>query len=234
MNIIDRHPYSFLTAATATVMLLMSVIILTACGDDSSGTYRQQRIYQEYALKYNASEDMLKASAMFRKSDRNGDTLTLESPSLVEFNGKGLEKLSHIYSVTMKGIPSELTFEWRDSDGLSYVNSFELTELTTENLPNHITRDADLFVSWEGQSLQPEYDEYARLSVKSERNSQINSATTRTGNEVRIDDRDMRYLASGPGTITLLRQAEFPLAQPTEVGGHCSVTWELDQKVEID
>jgi hypothetical protein len=234
MNFIDRHPYSFLTAASAAIMLLMSMFILTACGDDSSGTYRQQRIYQQYALKYNASTDVLTASAVFRKSDRAGNTLTLESPSLVEFNGKGLEKKNGNYSIDIRGLPNELTFEWKDADGLSYVNSFELTALITSNLPNHISRDSDLFVSWDGQSLQPEYDEFARLTIKSDRNSQINSATTRTGNEVRIDDNDLRYLASGPGLITLMRESEMPLTQSTEVGGHCSLSWTVDQNVEID
>ena len=97
-----------------------------------SNTIDQGNIYQQYSVR--RTPESLEIRALFRVHDRNGDTLTLSSPSQVTYNDKAMPRrdgfmLGVTYVADEQTYHASNKFAFTDTNGKTFTNTVNLEPL---------------------------------------------------------------------------------------------------------
>jgi len=215
-------------------LILLLAIVLSGCapGDTvRSSSIDPAEIYQEYDVsrgKYGTT-----AVAMFRVGGPGGQVIYLTADSQVEYNGILLKRDTRVYAdtagYTEYGAESraENTFIFTDPAGKDYKNSVATDPILLETGPLTIDRSRDIMIK-----LSRPVKENETLSTTIGLMSRDPQDKTDRGRFVKLDGNfaegrssiiirpeDLRGLASGKATISVMLKGEKPLDEGTPRGG---------------
>jgi hypothetical protein len=203
--------------------LLLSAMV-TACKRESSSDVNQKRIYTQYELFYNETEDITYARAWFRFGNETGTLLELASPSVVTFEGEKLafNGLLAYYEKKFPGYKSTGTFHWEDTEGTAYDNVASIHPIHFGAIPDSLARNAAFSIPWTGDPLAARESAGVWINGENEGDAQA-AVTLETGAAAIImPANQMEKIGAGPGKIYLQRRYFPELAQATDAGGFLS------------
>lgn len=206
---------------------LMLVLALAGCksnGPSNSGEVKQSDIYQSYAVRYNEATNETQASAAFRYKDADGNTLALENPSLVTFNGEPMDAQNtagnawyekYFRQVLSNGL--ECRFEFKDTEGKSYVNSIRFNAVLMGGVPETIQRGMPLSFTFKTADLNP--GETITVRLDDSVHSETLTLNTISANNKLVIPANVLNKLDGKVTMRITRYYKANLAQATEKGG---------------
>ena len=113
------------------ILILCSVVALSACKKEVSKLVDQDKIWTNYELFYDQNTDKTYATATFRFSTEIGTQLELSEPSSVTVDGSEMSWNSDLayYTFEFTGFKTAATFNWVDTDGNAYENDIEIRDI---------------------------------------------------------------------------------------------------------
>lgn len=210
-----------------TIYFLMLVLALAGCKSNepsNSGDVKQSSIYQSYAVRYNEATNETQASSAFRHGGADGNTLVLTSPSSVTFNGEPMDARNtagnawyekYFRQVLHNGL--ECRFEFKDTEGKSYVNSTRFNAVLMGGMPETVQKGMPLSFTFKTADLNPGETITVHLddSVHSET---FTLNTIGTDNKLVIPANVLSKL-DGKVTMRITRFYKANLTQATDEGG---------------
>lgn len=218
-----------------TIFSLFVLFSATSCQRESSGDVKQDRIFTQYELFYNANEDITYARAWFRFGNATGTLLELASPSEVTFEGDKLafNGVLAYYEKKYAGLKSSGTFHWEDTEGHTFDNTITVKPIAFGALPDSIARNAALTIPFTGDPLGT--NEVAGVWINGENEGDAQAALTiETGTSSIIVGLDkISKVGAGPGKIYMERRYSPTLTDATSAGGTISGVYRATTKAVV-
>lgn len=136
-------------------LIFILYLAFASCKMDETHDVNQRKIFTEYELFYNKSEDRTYAKAQFRHKKSNGNVLRLTSPSFIHFSDAPLEynTLTQSYEKIFDGFIEKGEFLWEDLDGNRYRNFITLTPIEIKDIQELNTQLGET-ITWSGAPLR--------------------------------------------------------------------------------
>ena len=210
-----------------------AALLVAACDIvEPSENVNQDRIWTDYELHYDESEDVTSARATFRFGGSTGTLLELSDESFVAVNGEELTRRTQpvtnvtYYEREFAGLEPDATFEFVDVEGTSYLNDIALRSIAVSSGAGPIDNDNSYEVRWSGQPLGAGEEVGAvlyrifggvALAVFTQRDVGATS--------IILDRAQLQNVEPGEAMLVLERRTAGTLSEPTEVGGRISARY---------
>ncbi|MCF8461807.1 MAG: hypothetical protein K9G46_13870 [Flavobacteriales bacterium] len=138
------------------VILLVVTFAATGCKKEISKNIDQDKIFTQYELFYDQTENVTYATATFKFSSNYGTKLMLSDPSTITLDGTEMDwdNENGYYQNQFDGFKSTATFHWVDLDGNSFTNTIDIRDIA---LPTTIANlhfaDSVTYFMWNGSAL---------------------------------------------------------------------------------
>jgi hypothetical protein len=212
-----------------TTLCLLSFLLLSACRRTETEEVKQDRIFCQYEIEYEATLDQTTARAYFKNKNANGSRLQLSDPSTVYFgtDGLGFDALCNCHQRVYSSRRDTGTFIWTDIDAKIYRNAADLTALSIDFPTNfrQISQNGDFVFAWQGAPLAA--DETISLTFEATANNETHTSTTTTDNAttLRITSDVLANLSIGEYRCQLSRSRQVNAEEKTDVGGTVKVQY---------
>jgi hypothetical protein len=213
-------------------LFLALAFLFHACTTEQSSDVKQDRIFTQYELFYNANEDITYARAWFRFGNATGTLLELSAPSQVTFEGEALSfvKLLGYYEKKMAGLKTEGTFKWEDSDGKSFQNKISLKPIEYGVIPDTVSRSKAFDIPWKGDALGDNEVVGVWINGINEGDAQAAITIQKGTNSIIMPLDRMSKIGIGKGTIYMDRRFSPALGEKTGAGGSISAVYRPKNK----
>ncbi len=213
---------------------LFLLLALMGCKREDSDTVDQDKIYQDYSLVYNGTEDKTYARASFRFSNVLGTALELAGGAEVKFNGQTMlwKNALAYYEMEFAGVLDSGTFAYTDADGNTFTNSIGMPDpISFPTNFQSLNQDGTSFtLSWVGNPLAA--DEGVNVSIEGTAENDLQLFNTQFDGATSIILGANKIGALGPGTADawINRNRPRDLAEATSAGGVISGRYEGAKK----
>lgn len=207
----------------------------TACTSNEIGESKdvaQDKIYQGFSVSYTEADPTAEVFCQFRFAGRNGTTLVLSSPSLLQLDGEKIKVDSSEYGGAyykavkpVNGFYGKHNFVFSTTDGKIYSNSFSFDGFKLVNVPASASKKTDLLLPFETTPLKG--DDYISVRTVNTDSSFDISHNYADGNAVKIP---AVYLNKQTGNQLMLEASitrKMPLQQTTSEGGMLEIHYNL-------
>lgn len=196
-------------------------LFFTACQTEDSSDVKQDRIFTQYELFYNANEDITYARAWFRFGNATGTLLKLSAPSEVTFDGSPLSfvELLGYYEKKTAGLKTSGTFKWEDTDGNTFENAISLKPIAFGNVPDTVARNAAFQIPWTGAPLGDDEVVGVWINGKEEGDAQAALTIEKGTTSIIMPLNKMSKIGDGAGKIYMDRRFSPDLSKATSAGG---------------
>jgi len=138
------------------VILLVTALALAGCKKEVSKNIDQDKIFTQYELFYNQTENITYAMATFKFSSSNGTKLMLSDPSTIMVDGAEMDwdNDNGFYQNEFIGFKPTATFNWVDLDGNSFTNTIDIRDIALPStIDNLHFADSVTYFMWNGSAL---------------------------------------------------------------------------------
>ncbi|MES2429668.1 MAG: hypothetical protein V4556_01950 [Bacteroidota bacterium] len=193
----------------------------------------QDKIYQNYDVKYVEGNDQVEISAQFRFAGKNGTTLVLDSPSRFEIDSN----LIKVDSNTYRGAYYETqrpasvfgrnhSVHFTDINNKKYTNEIAFDEFTLDNVPESALKSQPLNIGFKNAILN-ENDYIEITSVDSDSSFSITHSYKENSSSILIPAAQLQRQKAKKLTLSATLYRMVPLKHITLEGGMMSVTHTL-------
>ncbi len=171
------------------VILLVVTFAAAGCKKEISKNIDQDKIFTQYELFYDQTENVTYATATFKFSSNYGTKLMLSDPSTITLDGTEMDwdNENGYYQNQFDGFKSTATFHWVDLDGNSFTNTIDIRDIALPaTIDNFHFADSVTYFAWNGSPLDSS-----------------ESVTLTMDGVGEIDRRDFRLDTVGATTFTL-------------------------------
>lgn len=211
------------------ILCLLSVFALAACRQTETENLKQDRIFCQYEMEYQATPDQTTVRSYFKNRNANGSRLQLSAPSTVYFDadGLGFDDFCNCHQRVYSSRRDTGVFTWTDTDAIVYRNTANLTSLNID-FPtnfNQISQNGDFVFAWQGAALAA--DETISLTLEATASNDKHTASTTTDNAttLRISSETLASLPVGEYRCTLSRSRQVNAEEKTDAGGTVKVQY---------
>ena len=218
LNRIERK----MKATRVSILLALVVLATLGCRKEVSKNIDQDKIYTQYELFYDQTEDVTYASATFKFSSANGTKLKLSEPSSITVDGADMnwqEELGY-YRNEFSGFKSTATFNWVDLDGNSFTNTIDVRDIALPATINDLHfSDPVTYFSWNGSPLDS--SESVTLTIDGPGNTDTRNFSIDTvgATTITIDSVRLSQIDSGMVQLFLNLRYSPALTEQTTRGG---------------
>jgi hypothetical protein len=216
-------------SARQLILGLFAVLALAACRQTETENLKQDRIFCQYEIEYEATPDQTIVRTYFKNSNANGSRLQLSDPSTVYFDadGLGFDDFCNCHQRVYSSRRDTGVFTWTDTDAQVYRNAANLTGLNID-FPtnfNQMSQNGDFVFAWQGAALAA--DETISLTLEATASNDKHTATTTTDNAttLRISSDILASLPVGEYRCTLTRSRQVDAEEKTAAGATVKVQY---------
>jgi len=210
----------------AILLLLLSII---ACGEESINEVDQSKIYISLTLQYSLQNNKTSLIATYSDGGVTGKRIKLSSPASSYVNNEKMDEINDItfdpfgicYHKEKTGIINEAIFTFTDLNSKQYINA--VNSLSTIDFNSHtsksIGRSADWIITWDGSSIAK--DEKIELSLSMVDSIKVQSFFIDSVglSSITISQSELANMSAGNYKIHLSRSKVFPIQSTTKAGG---------------
>ena len=138
------------------VILLVVTFAAAGCKKEISKNIDQDKIFTQYELFYDQTENVTYATATFKFSSNYGTKLMLSDPSTITLDGIEMDwdNDNGYYQNQFDGFKSTATFHWVDLDGNSFTNTIDIRDIALPaTIDNFHFADSVTYFMWNGSAL---------------------------------------------------------------------------------
>lgn len=204
------------------LLLLIVTAGLVSCEKEISSKVDQDKIWANYELVYNKSEDATLARATFHFSSINGTKLKLSEPSYVTVDGNEMpwDSDNGYYESSFSGLKSDATFYWEDIDGLGFTNSIEVHDIAFPATINELHySDSVSYFAWDGLAVDSSETIGLTIDGSGSTDARIFSVSEFGATQITIDSITLSQIDSGMVSLVLNRRFRPELLEGTTRGG---------------
>ena len=217
-------------------VLLIGLLIFSACKREDSVNIDQQRIYANYEYVFNSDNNQSTATATFHIDNNSGTKIELTYPGRVEFNGEGMTYRNGSGSYQVKTSANSIggMFVYHDLGEKSYSNT--TAPLTYIELPygiSNISRSGNFFLPWSGNALEQGEIITVTISGGAQTTSKTWTINAAGSSYIVLDQYKLNDLIVGSAEIQIKREITKGIQQSTLAGGRITSTY-LSQKAFIN
>jgi len=147
---------------TAALFMLIS---FSACSSNEVGQSKdvaQDKIYQQYSIRYAEGDEKVSVRAQFRFAGGNGTTLVLSAPSQLSFDDEvvkvdssGAEGAYYEVRKPVANFYGKHHFIFTDINNKKFDNDFSFDTFRLVNIPASVSKKQGLDLAFESGALQP-------------------------------------------------------------------------------
>ena len=216
-------------SARQLILGLFAIVAFAACRQTETENVKQDRIFCQYEIEYEATPDQTTVRTYFRNRNANGSGLQLSDPSTVYFDtdGLGFDDFCNCHKRVYSSRRDTGVFVWTDTDTKVYRNAANLRGLNID-FPtnfNQMSQNGDFVFAWQGAALAA--DETISLTLEATASNDKHTATTTTDNAttLRITAQTLASLPVGEYRCTLSRSRQVNAEEKTDAGGTVKVQY---------
>jgi hypothetical protein len=214
------------------------LLFFTACTNKKTEPAGMEAmpVYAEYQVWGEEMENNITVLLQFHDFNRNGETLVLNDPAKVEFDGKKLEpdstRLTGAYyelQVPVDSFAGEHHIVFTNLNNEALADTFYFTPLTlTDSLPPAINR-SDFSIGFGGVKDGDLIRVVATDTSFTSRD--INEVDTISNHSISITKDQLKNLADGPVRLEFYREESRRLGSRAAARGHFTLTYGLKRQV---
>jgi hypothetical protein len=234
LKMINMKLCSFLSS------LVLGAIFFVSCKNEEIGDVKdvsQDKIYQEYSIRYDEGDADIKAKATFRFAGADGTTLILDKPAGISLDGKTtrvdsskFEGAFYPFSMPVDQFTGIHEFKFTDITGKTYTNSFNFDKLVI-TVPETIAPAKGASLSFSGPALKGDDFISVELSDNDSLSSQVFTAANCTNNQLPLTADMLKKFRKETLAIRIQRTLYIPLTKTTGEGGKMRFDSHLREKL---
>lgn len=208
-------------------------ILLTNCAStdvSDIGDINQDKIHMYYKVEINKDMGIAEAEAQFRFGGNTGTTLLLSGDADVTINGDDMDGddeflRGEVYSTRIKEADG-YTFVFKDYNGKAYTNSMQLEPIDLDDVPDQVSGQQGITVSWEGAPVGP--NQTVTLYLRGEESAlgmPIGRTDIQGDRTIKVDPREVRDYVNGDGELYIIRRVDMPVTEAADEGGQIVGTY---------
>lgn len=206
---------------------------------NNRGAAGTDALYADYSITADEGAENVTCLLKFYRGKQLGDALYLEPPAGVSLDGAALTAdsagLSGTYYEVQKplnGFAGIHTIVFKNAEGKEYKEEFNFQpfRMADDQLVETLTR-GDRSIRLDG--LAPVETIRVLVTDTAFSTPDINDVQTVRNGAVSISEAALRNVASGPVTLTLIKEEERPLKNAPARGGKLSITYSLSREFEL-
>jgi len=215
--------------------ILFSLIALSACTSNEVGKSKevaQDKIYQQYSIKYSEGNDKATVFAQFRFAGSNGTTLVLSKPSQLAFD----DAVVNVDSSAGLGAYYELSkpianfygkhhFIFTDINNKKFDNDFSFDTFRLVNIPASVSKKQSLNLAFESAALQP--GDVINVSSANTDSSFTVMYEPSAVNAINIPSKELMRQKNGDLKLEATLYRKLNLQQNTAEGGEMEIRYTL-------
>ena len=215
--------------------ILFSLIAISACTSNEVGQSKdvaQDKIYQEYSVKYAEGDENVNVHAQFRFAGSNGTTLVLSAPSQVAFDNEvinvdssGAEGAYYQVRKSVANFYGKHHFIFTDINNKKFDNDFSFDTFRLLNVPASVSKKQGLNLSFEYAALQPG-DVIKVSSVNTDSSFTITYEPSAT-HSINIPAKELMRQKKGDMKLETTLYRKIDLQQNTAEGGEMELRYTL-------
>jgi hypothetical protein len=226
-----------------TIFSSLAVIVLastfTHCSSNEIGNSKdvaQDKIYQQYTIRYNEGDSKYTAKAQFRFAGRNGTTLVLNKPAYLQYDMMRIEVDSTKYSGAFYEFSGDAGllfashhFVYTDVNNKSYENGFFMNAFKIINTPVTASKKLPLTISY---GFDPSYslqgDDYIELSATNTDSSfHLTVDKMDPEGKITIGTEQLKRQKTKELNLEIALYRRFSLKEATAEGGSMEIEYRL-------
>jgi len=213
------------------IVFLVAALAVVGCKKEVSKNIEQDKIYTQYELSYNQTENVTYATATFKFSSTNGTKLMLSEPSTVMIDGTEMnwDNDNGFYRNEFSGFKSSATFNWVDLDGNSFTNTIDIKDIALPATINdlHFT-DSVTYFMWNGSPLDSNENVILTIDGLGSTDTRIFSVDTVGATTITIDSLRLSQIDSGMVQLFLNLRYSPALTEQTSRGGSITGSYQTN------
>ncbi|MBK8611639.1 MAG: hypothetical protein IPL84_17290 [Chitinophagaceae bacterium] len=223
-----KHQKSFLAG------ILFTVMALVACDSNEIGDSKdvnQDKIFMDYELSYNQSDEQVELDLQYRFAGPAGTTLVLNYPSRVELDGENLvvdsSEGSGAYYETKQRFSDFIgnhTIRFADLNNKKLENSFDFSTFTLHEVPATASRKEDLHLYYNLRPLGA--NDFIEIKTAGS-DSSFSIKEEGPGNRITIPAAELARQNRKILTLECTLYRDIPLSQTTSEGGSFKMIYRL-------
>jgi len=217
---------------------LAILLLLQSCSSNEIGNSKDvnpDAIYTSYYISYAEGDESVRVTCQFRFAGKNGTTLVLTSPASIDLDGNKLQldsgAITGAYYGTdrpFRAFAGNHTIVYTDINGKTYQQNFAFVPFKLASaIPADIS-GADLPLTFDG--LKNGDIVHVEIADTALSTSNIDETDTIANNQVVIIGSKFSNLKEGPLEMSIYRDFDTPLDNPTKEGGILNTTYKLKNK----
>lgn len=218
---------------TAILFLLISISACTSSEIGQSKDVAQDKIYQEYSIKFTEGDPAVTVYAQFRFAGRNGTTLVLSNPSQLSFDNETLKVDSGTVSGAfyqagkpIAGFYGRHHFVFTDINNKKFDNDFLFDTFRLKQLPGAVSKNKPLDIAMESAPLKG--DDYVEVSTSGSDSSFSVRLDAKDGNSIiTIPQKELQRQKGKELMLEATLYRNLPLQQNTAEGGSLEIRYAL-------
>lgn len=217
------------------IPVALSAFFLGSCASSEIGESKdvsQDKIYQDFRIDTKEQSEDAKFYCQFRFAGNKGTTLVLSKPAQVTFDGEllrvdstGYSGAFYLYSKFKSNLIGAHSIEYTDINGKKLTNDFTLSPLVLNDLPEEVTADKDLVISFDTPGFGG--DDYVKISSMGS-DSSFSAITSASENKktITISAKDLARQPKSEIQLVGTLQHYIPLKAVTSEGGQISFEYD--------
>ena len=215
--------------------IIFSLLAISACTSNEIGESKdvaQDKIYQQYSIKYSEGNEKASIFAQFRFAGRNGTTLVLSKPSQVAFDNdiikvdsSGGSGAFYQLDKPMANFYGKHHFIFTDINNKKFDNDFSFDVFRLVNVPASASKRQDLNLSFESTPLQS--GDVINISSSNSDSSFSLTHEASDGKTIVIPAKQLMRQKNGEITLETTLSRKLNLQQNTAEGGDMEIRYSL-------
>jgi len=217
-------------------VLFFSLIAISACTSNEIGESKdvaQDKIYQQYSIKFTEGNDKVMVHGQFRFAGSNGTTLVLSKPSQLSFDNEVIKVDSsgpsgayYELNKPVNGFYGKHHFIFSDINNKKFDNDFTFDTFRLVNVPATASKKQGLSITFASAALQPG-DHIELASTGSDSSFTVRREGTETGNAILIPAKQLMRQKNNEVKLEATLYRKITLQQNTAEGGDMELRYVL-------
>ncbi len=215
--------------------VLFFLIGISACTSNEIGESKdvaQDKIYQEYSIRFAEGNEKVAVNGQFRFAGSNGTTLVLSKPSQLAFDNEilkvdssGAQGAYYRVDKPIANFYGTHHFVFTDINNKKFDNDFSFDTFRLVNVPASASKKQGLNLSFQSAALQPG-DVINVSSANSDSSFTVNHQSA-DGNSINIPSKELLRQKNNELKLEATLTRKLNLQQNTAEGGEMYIRYEL-------
>ena len=218
------------------LVLIFSVLAVSACTSNEIGESKdvaQDKIFQQYSVKYTEGDENVTVTGQFRFAGGNGTTLVLTKPSQLAFDDEVIKVdssgASGAYYQAKKaasGFNGKHHFDFTDINNKKFDNDFDFQKFQLANAPMEASKKSNLNIEFSPKTLND--GDYVEIkSANTDSSFSVRLDGKNDAGAIQIPAKELMRQKKGEVKLEVTLYRNVNLQQDTAEGGSMEIRYTL-------